>query len=96
MASLPVLYRTVRVRGTYVARASKVVDIRQGRIARLEAELTRPLRVNGYVVVELSNVESVDEWRAAARAVGRRSGSRVRTGFAQHGDRVWAAILDND
>jgi hypothetical protein len=38
----------------------------------------------------------VDEWRAAARAVGRRSGSKDRTGFSQQGNRVFAAVTDDD
>ena len=77
-----------------MARSSKVIDMRRGRIARLEAELARPLQLDGYVVADLTKVDSVDDWRAAARAVGRRSGSKVRTGFARHGNRVWAVLVD--
>ncbi|MBI2709776.1 MAG: hypothetical protein HYX34_08775 [Actinobacteria bacterium] len=80
------------MRETYVAQASKVIDIRRGRIARLEAELAKPLRLHGYVVADLAKIESVDEWRAAARAAGRRSGSHVRTGLSQNSARVWATI----
>lgn len=79
-----------------MARRSKVIDIHRGRIARLEVELARPLRVDGYVVADLAEVDSVDDWRAAARGVGRRSGSKVRTGFARHGDRVWAAVIEDE
>ena len=70
-----------------------VVDLRQRRIARLKAELSPVLAAAGYVNVDASAIDSLDEWRAAARAVARRKGWKLRTGMSAGDARVWAVRL---
>ena len=73
-------------------RGANIVDLRLRRIERLQGELSPHLEA-GHVIVEVSGVDSVDEWRAAARAAARREGWHVRTGVA--GDsHVWAVRVD--
>ncbi len=76
------------------ARAN-VIDLRHRRIERLAADLARDLRA-GHVIVEVDRIDSVEEWRAAARAAGRRHGWQVRTGMSRGGGRVWAARVDGE
>lgn len=72
---------------------TNVVDLRQRRIERLAIELTREF-LNGYVIVEVADLDSVDEWRAAARLAARRHGWKVRTGLGQTHEQVFAARVD--
>jgi hypothetical protein len=72
---------------------TNVVDLRQRRIERLVVDLTREL-LNGYVIVEVAEIDSVDEWRAAARLAARRHGGKVRTGLGQTHGQVFAARVD--
>jgi hypothetical protein len=70
-----------------------VVDLRQRRIGRLADDLARHLR-DGYVIVEVDRIDSVDEWRAAARVAARRHGWKVRTGMGRRNACVFAARID--
>ncbi len=95
---LAVLYRIFTelcVRETYVARGAKVIDLRKRRIDRLGTVLAPRLLGDGYLIVKTADVDSVEEWRAAARAVGRRDGTKIRTGFSRSSARLWAAVDDD-
>ena len=81
--------------GPICARGAKVIDLRKRRIDRLATELAPVLLSAGYIVAELNDIDSVDEWRAAARAVGRRDGTKIRTGFSRSSPRIWAAFDDD-
>lgn len=70
-----------------------VVDLRKRRIERLADEFARDLP-NGHVVVEVDRIDSVDEWRAAARVAARRRGWKVRTGMSRGNGRVFAVRVD--
>lgn len=72
---------------------TNVVDLRQRRIERLADGLARHLR-DGHVIVEVDRINSVDEWRAAARVAARRHGWKVRTGMSRTHERVFAARVD--
>lgn len=74
---------------------TNVVDLRQRRIERLVVDLTRDL-LNGYVIVEVADLDSVDEWRAAARLAARRNGWKVRTGFGHTHHQVFAVRVDEE
>ncbi|MEX2627447.1 MAG: hypothetical protein WD225_11230 [Ilumatobacteraceae bacterium] len=51
--------------------ASKVVELRKHRIERLAVDLARELSSKTYLTVEVAEIDSVDEWRAAARLAAR-------------------------
>lgn len=61
---------------------TNVVDLRQRRIERLADDLARHLG-DGHVIVEVDRIDSVDEWRAAARVAARRHGWQARTGMSR-------------
>lgn len=73
------------VRGRLNVAASTVTDLRQRRIERLASELARQLISKTYLIVEIDELDSVDEWRAAARLAARQRGWQVRLAGA---DRV--------
>jgi hypothetical protein len=75
------------------SRSAKVVDLRRERGRRL-AEQLAPTLERSFVVVLASSLDSVEEWRAAARMAGRANGWRVRTGFTVDEERVWAVRDD--
>jgi hypothetical protein len=72
----------------------RVEDPERQRVERLARELVPVLRSTGYVVVEVSDVEDVDAWRAGARRTARLVGWRVHTGVSRDGRKVWAASDD--
>ncbi len=74
------------------ARAN-VIDLRHRRIERLAADLA-PHLLHGHVIVEVDRIDSVEEWRAAARVAARRHGWKVRTGMGRGNGRVFAARVD--
>ena len=74
--------------------ATKVTDLRQRRIERLAVDLARVLVSTTYLIVEVDEIDSVDEWRAAARLAARRRGWQVRTGLGQTGQQVFAVRVD--
>lgn len=74
-------------------RGAQIVDLREARGGRLEQALRDEI-ASGRVIVKMANVDSVEEWRAAARRLGRAHGWRVRTGVTRDGHHVWAARLD--
>jgi hypothetical protein len=76
-----------------VRAGSTVVDLRKRRIERLADELA-PHLLHGPVIVEVDRIDSVDEWRAAARVAARRRGWKVRTGMSRGNGRVFAARVD--
>lgn len=76
------------------ARAT-VVDLRKRRIERLADELA-PHLLHGPVVVEVDRIDSIEEWRAAARIAARRHGWKVRTGMGRGNERAFAARIDPD
>lgn len=76
--------------------ASKVVDLRKRRIERLAVEIVRVLVSMSYLIVEVDELDSVDEWRAAARLAARQRGWQVRTGFGQSGKQVFAVRVDDE
>jgi hypothetical protein len=76
-----------------VRAGSTVVDLRKRRIERLADELA-PHLLHGHVIVEVDRIDSVDEWRAAARVAARRHGWQVRTGMSRGNGRVFAARVD--
>ncbi len=75
-----------------MGRAAKVIDLRKRRIARLADDLAPVLLRDGYLVVEIVDIDSVEDWRAAARVVGRRAGAKMCTGFSRSSPRIWAAF----
>ncbi len=76
--------------------ASKVTDLPKRRIERLAVELARELVATSYVIVEVDELDSVDEWRAAARLAARRCGWKVRTGLGNTHEQVFAARVDDE
>jgi len=74
--------------------ATKVTDLRKRRIERLAVDLARELLSTTYLIVEVDELDSVDEWRAAARLAARQRGWQVRTGFGQTGEQVFAVRVD--
>lgn len=76
-------------------REAQIVDLRSVRIGRLSDALEPTLEA-GHVVASTSNVDSVPEWRQAARNASSRRGWRVCTGAAADGSRVWAARIDRE
>lgn len=72
-----------------------VVGLDRARSRRLAAGMVSALET-GHVFAEVDGIDSVEEWRAAARSVGRAHGWRVRTGITTDGARVWAARLDRE
>lgn len=71
-----------------------VVDLGKRRIERLAVDLARDLVSTSYVIVEVDKIDSVDEWRAAARLAARQRGWQVRTGFGRGNARVFAVRVD--
>ena len=47
-------------------------------------------------LVQVADVDSVDEWRAAARLAARRNGWKVRTGMGNTHQQVFAARVDEE
>lgn len=76
--------------------ASKVTDLRKRRIERLAVDLARELVSTTYLIVEVDELDSVDEWRAAARLAGRQRGWQVRTGFGRTRQQVFAVRVDDE
>ena len=76
------------------AELGRVVSIEDRKVTALAGRLVPVLQERGAVIVEAVDVESVDQWRKAARLAGRRLGWRMRTGVAKDGSRVWAASDD--
>jgi hypothetical protein len=76
-----------------VRAGSTVVDLRKRRIERLADELA-PHLLHGPVIVEVDHIDSVEEWRAAARVAARRRGWKVRTGMSRGNGRVFAVRVD--
>jgi len=74
--------------------ASKVTDLRGRRIERLAVDLARVLVSTNYMIVEVDELDSIDEWRAAARLAARQRGWQVRTGFGRTGEQVFAVRVD--
>ncbi len=75
---------------------TNVVDLRQRRIERLAVDLARVLVSTTYVIVEVAEIDSVDEWRAAARLAARRNGWKVRTGIGNTREQLFAVRVDDD
>ena len=75
---------------------TNVVDLRQRRIERLSVDLARVLVSTTYVIEEVAELDSVDEWRAAARLAARRNGWKVRTGMGNTHQQVFAARVDEE
>lgn len=69
------------------------MDIRKVRVRRLERALRERLE-SGPVIAKTIGLDSIEEWRVAARHLGRSQGWRVRTGMTRDGQHVWAARLD--
>jgi hypothetical protein len=76
--------------------ASKVTDLRKRRIERLAADLARELVSKTYLIVDVDQLDSVDEWRAAARLAARQRGWQVRTGFGRTRRQVFAVRVDDE
>lgn len=74
----------------------KVIDLRKRRVERLAVDLARELVSTTYLIVEVDELDSVDEWRAAARLAARQRGWKVRTGFGQTGQQVFAVRVDDE
>jgi hypothetical protein len=74
--------------------ASKVTDLRKRRIERLAADLARDLVSTTYIIVEVDELDSVAEWRAAARLAAQQRGWQVRTGFGRGKKHVFATRVD--
>ena len=74
-------------------RRSNVVDLRRERECRLAEQLV-PTLERSHAVVATASLDSVEEWRAAARIAGRANGWRVRTGLTVDGTGVWAVRAD--
>lgn len=72
----------------------RVIDLRKRRVERLAVDLARELVSTTYVIVEVDQLDSVDEWRAAARLAARRRGWKVRTGLGQTGEQVYVVRVD--
>ena len=69
------------------------MDFQSVRVTRL-ADLLAPALEAGHVMVNASSVDSVAEWRKAARRAASARGWKVRTGITSDGARVWAARTD--
>jgi hypothetical protein len=54
-------------------------DLGNARRERLSRLIEEDLKAQTYAQVMATDIEDVDEWRAAARIAGRRLGLRVRT-----------------
>jgi hypothetical protein len=76
--------------------ATKVSGVRKRRIERLAVDLARQLVSTTYLIVEVVQLDSVEEWRAAARLAARLCGWQVRTGFGQTGQQVFAVRVDEE
>jgi hypothetical protein len=74
--------------------ASKVTDLRKRRIERLAVDLARELVSKTYLIVEVDDLDSVDEWRAAERLAARQRRWQVRTGFGRTRQQVFAVRVD--
>lgn len=74
--------------------ASKVTDLRKRRIERLASDLAGELVSKTYLIVEVDELDSVEEWRDAARLAAHQRGWRVRNGFGQTGEQVFAVRVD--
>lgn len=74
------------------SRASSPIDLRAARIRRM-ADRLAPALEHEAVLVDADRL-NVDDWRAAARKVGRDRGWRVRTGTCGGGTRAWATRID--
>jgi hypothetical protein len=48
------------------------------------------------LVVEVDQIDSVEEWRAAARLAARQRGWQMRTGFGRGQKHVFATRVDPD
>jgi len=72
---------------------AKVVSLRRERERRLATQLAPTLETS-VVVAPVESLDSVEEWRAAARMAGRANGWRVRTGYSIDDKRVWAVRND--
>lgn len=76
--------------------ASKVTDLRKRRIQRLAVDLARDLVSTTYLIVDVAELQSVEEWRAAARLAARQRGWQVRTGFSQTREQVFVVRVDDE
>lgn len=74
----------------------KVIDLRKRRVERLAVELARVLVSTTYLIVEIDQLDSVEEWRAAARLAARQRGWKVRTGVGQSGEQVYVVRVDDE
>lgn len=74
----------------------KVIDLRKRRVERLAIDLARELVSMTYLIVEVDDLDSVEEWRAAARLAARQRGWKVRTGFGQTGQQVFVVRVDDE
>ena len=76
-------------------RGAQIVDLRSVRVERL-ADALAPDLAAGHVMASTSSVDSVSDWRKAARKAASARGWRVRTGVTLDGARVWAARIDHE
>ncbi len=76
-------------------RGAQIVDLDRARLGRAGRSLVGVLEA-GHVIVDVSTVGDVEEWRRAARRVAADWGWRVRTGVTRDGSRVWAVRLDRE
>jgi len=74
-------------------RRAQVVDLRRERERRLAGQLA-PTLERSHAMVPIATLVSVEEWRAAARMLGRANGWQVRTGLTEDGEHVWAMRND--
>jgi hypothetical protein len=72
-------------------------DLEQRRLDQLTDELATTmadhLPVRGVVIAQVTDLDNVDRWRAAARRAARRLGVPVRTGISLDGSTAW--VVDN-
>lgn len=73
-----------------------VVDLRKRRIERLAADLAKELVSKTYLIVEVDQLDSVEDWRAAARRAARQRGGKVRTAFGLGKQQVFAVRVDEE
>ncbi len=73
-----------------------VVDLRKRRIERLAADLAKELVSKTYLIVEVDQLDSVEDWRAAARRAARQRGWKVRTAFGLGKQQVFAVRVDEE
>ena len=76
--------------------ASKVTGLRKRRVERLALDLARELVSMTYLIVEVADLDSVADWRAAARLAARQRGWQVRTGFSQTREQVFVVRVDEE